>query len=204
MPQIISEETFNKVKNIRNGKPKIPDRIYENPFPNIIKCGCCNKTMNYTFSVTMNMFIYECRKCKTRIYLDDFKTIVCNDIKEQIKMINDNEISNYNETTIKKTKREIKLIDIKIQTVFEQYTKGEFGENTLKDIINELTIRKNQLVLELEKGNTNLKKLLSKLVNKEIDDVLVNKLVSSPSILNIGRRKYNIHINYNFKKTERL
>ena len=120
--------------------------------------------MNYTFSVTMNMFMYECRKCKNRIYLDDIKMIVCNDIKDQIKMINDNEISNYNETTIKKTKREIKLIDIKIQTIFEQYTKGEIGEKTLKDIITELTIRKNQLSLELEKGNTNIKKLLSKLL----------------------------------------
>ena len=199
LPQIIGEETFNKVKNIRNGKPKIPDRIYTNPFPNIIKCGCCNKTMNYTLSVTMNMFIYECRKCKTRIYLDDFKTIVCNDIKEQIKMINDNEISNYNESTIKKTKREIKLIDIKIQTVFEQFTKGEIGENTLKDIIYELTIRKNQLSLELEKGNTNIKGVLNKLLNQEIDEALINKLACSGYILNTGRRKYDIHINYNFK-----
>lgn len=200
LPQIIDEETFNKVKNIRNGKPKIPDRIYANPFPNIIKCGCCNKTMNYTLSVTMNTFIYECRKCKTRIYLDDFKTIVNNDIQEQIKMINDNEISNYNESTIKKTKREIKLIDIKIQTIFEQYTKGEIGEKTLKDIINELTIKKNQLVLELEKGNTNINKVLNKLLNQEINEVLVNKLVSSVSVLNTGRRKYDVHINYNFKK----
>lgn len=200
LPQIIAEETFNKVKDIRNGKPKIPDRIYENPFPNIIKCGCCNKTMNYTFSVTMNMFIYECRKCKTRIYLDDFKLIVSNDIQEQIKMINDNEISNYNESTVKKTKREIKLIDIKIQTIFEQFTKDEVDENTLKDIINELTIRKNQLTLELEKGNTNINKVLNKLLNQEVDEALINKLVLSVSVLNTGRRKYDVHINYNFKK----
>ena len=31
LPKIIGEETFDKVKNIRNGKPKIPDRIYANP-----------------------------------------------------------------------------------------------------------------------------------------------------------------------------
>ena len=107
--------------------------------------------------------------------------------------------STYNKSTIKKTKREIKLIDIKIQTIFEQYTKGEIGEKTLKDIINELSIRKNQLMLELEKGNTNIKKLLNKLVNQEIDETLVNKLVSSVSVLNTGRRKYDTHINYNFK-----
>ena len=41
-------------------------------------------------------------ECKTRIYLDDFKTIICNDIKDQIKMINEHKISNYNESTIKK------------------------------------------------------------------------------------------------------
>ena len=67
LPQIIDEETFKKVKEIRGGKPKIPDRIYPNPFPNLIKCKCCGKVLNYTLSVTMNKFLYECRKCKTKI-----------------------------------------------------------------------------------------------------------------------------------------
>lgn len=200
LPQIIDEDTFNKVKEIREGKPKIPDKKYINPFPNLIKCSCCEKVMHYTFSVTMNMFLYECRKCKTRIYLDDFKTIVTKDIKDQISKIDDIEVSTYCEKSIFKMKKEVKYIEKEIQNTFEYYIKGKITETQIKPKIAELTQKKNQLLEEIsKKKNEQIKKILSNLLNKEIDDDLINKIVAGVKVKSVGKRKYDLHINYNFK-----
>ena len=48
------------------------------------RCGCCNKVMRYTYSQTMNQYFYTCKRCKTRIYLNDLKLILVEDIKTQI------------------------------------------------------------------------------------------------------------------------
>lgn len=199
LPQIIDEETFNKVQDIRLNRPKKKDKIYINPYPDMVRCGCCNKIMRYTYSKTMNQNLYTCRRCKTRIYIDDLKFILTEDIKDQILKIDNKEINNHNEHSIKKIKREIKLIDSKIQSSFEDFTKGEISENDLKLIINDLTIKKNKLLLSLEQGDSNINKMLSNLISEEINDVLISKLVSSVLVINTGRRKYDVHINYNFK-----
>lgn len=199
LPQIIDEEIFNKVQDIRLTRPKKKDKVYINPYPDMVRCGCCNKVMRYTYSQTMDQYLYICRRCKTRIYLDDFKTIIDNDIKEQISKIDNEEINNHNEYNIKKLKREIKLIDSEIQSSFEEFAKGEISEDDLKLIINDLTIKKNKLLLSLEQGNSNINKMLSNLISEEINDVLISKLVSSVLVINTGRRKYDVHINYNFK-----
>lgn len=199
LPQIIDEETFNKVQDIRLNRPKKKDKVYNNPYPDMVRCGCCNKVMRYTFSKTMNQYLYICRRCNTRIYLEDFKTIINNDIKEQISKIDNKEINNYNEYNIKKIKREIRLIESKIQNSFEDFTKGEISEDDLKLIINDLTINKNKLILSLEQGKSNVGKMLNNLISKEIDDILINKLMCSVLVLNTGRRKYDVHINYKLK-----
>lgn len=88
----------------------------------MVRCGCCNKLMRYTYSQTMNQYLYTCRRCKTRIYIDDLKLILVEDIKEQITKINDVEVISYNENNIKRIKRDIKFIEVKIQKCFEDYT----------------------------------------------------------------------------------
>lgn len=200
LPQIIDEETFDKAQDIRLKRPKKKDKVYINPYSDMVRCGCCNKVMRYTYSKTMNQYLYICRRCKTRIYLDDFKTIIDNDIKEQISKIDNKEINNHNEHCLKKIKREIKLIDSNIQSSFEEFAKGEISEDDLKLSINDLTIKKNKLLLSLEQGDSNINKMLSNLISEEINDVLISKLVSSVLVINTGRRKYDVHINYNFKK----
>ncbi len=199
LPQIIDIDTFNKAQDIRLTRPKKKDKVYINPYHDMVRCGCCNKLMRYTYSQTMDQYLYICRRCKTRIYLDDFKTIIDNDIKEQISKIDNEEINNHNKYNIKKLKREIKLIDSEIQSSFEDFTKGEISEDDLKLIINDLTIKKNKLLLSLEQGNSNINKMLSNLISEEINDILINKLVSSVLVSNTGRRKYDVHINYKFK-----
>ena len=72
----------------------------------------------------MNQYFYTCRRCKIIIYLDDLKLILADDIKAQITKINDVEVIAYNENNIKIIKRDIKLIEVKIQKCFEDYTKG--------------------------------------------------------------------------------
>ena len=200
LPQIIDEETFNKVKEIREGKPKIPDRIYPNPFPNLIKCKCCGKIMNYTLSVTMNMFLYECRKCKTRIYLDDLKTIISNDVKDQISQIDDNEVLDYCKSKNQKIKKEIKLIENEIQNTFEHFIKGDITEAQIKPKIDELTVRKNNLLPQInQKKKETITKILSTFNNGEIETDLIDKLITEVKVQTIGRRKYEVHISYNFK-----
>lgn len=199
LPQIIDEETFNKTQNIRLGRPKKKDKVYINPYPDMVRCGCCNKLMSNTYSKSMDKYLYTCRRCKTRIYIDDLKYILTEDIKAQITKINDVEVISYNEKNIKRIKRDVKLIEVKIQKCFEDYTKGEITEAKLKVTIDELTKEKNKLSLNLDKGLKQAKSILSQVSKCKIDDGLILKLISGVLVVNTGKRKYNVHINYNFK-----
>lgn len=96
-------------------------------------------------------------------------------------------------------KRDIKLIEMKIQKCFEDQTKGEITEAKLKITIDELTKEKNKLALNLDKGLKQAKTVLSQVSKFKIDDGLILKLISNVSVVNVGKRKYNVHINYNFK-----
>lgn len=165
----------------------------------MVRCGCCNKLMRYTYSQTMNQYLYTCRRCKTRIYINDLKFILTEDIKKQIAKINDVEVISYNEKNIKIMKRDIKLIEVKIQKYFEDYTKGDITEEKLKVTIDELTKEKNKLVLNLDKGLKQTKSVLSQVSKCKIDDGIILKLISSVSVVNTGKRKYKIHIGYTFK-----
>ncbi len=200
LPQIIDIDTFNKVKEIRNSRPGKIDKIYVNPLPNIIKCGCCGRALRYTYSKSMDQHLYICKKCKTRIYLEDIRNIVSEDIQNQIAAINDNEVKKYTDLQINKMKNEITKIETKIQKAFEQFINSRITEDNLQATINELTIRKNELQEKID-GNkpTELEAQLLELSNKEITNNLILKLISSAAITNTGRRKYSVHINYNFK-----
>lgn len=165
----------------------------------MVRCGCCNKVMRYTYSQTMSQYFYTCRRCKTRIYLDDLKYILTEDIKGQITKINDVEVISYNEKNIKMVKRNIKLIEMKIQKCFEDYTKGEITEAKLKVPIAELTKEKNKLSLNLDKGLKQTKTALSQVSKCKIDDGLILKIISNLSVINAGKRKYSVHIIYNLK-----
>lgn len=199
LSQIIDDETFNKAQDIRLKRPKKKDKVYINPYPDMVRCGCCNKEMRYTYSQTMNQYFYTCRRCKARIYLNDLKLILTEDIKAQITKINDIEVISYNEKNIKRIKRDIKLMEMKVQKCFEDYTKGEITEEKLKVTIDELTKEKNKLALNLDKGLKQAKSTLSHVSKCIIDDGLILKLISSVSVVNIGKRKYNVHINYNYQ-----
>ena len=152
---------FDLKDNIRVKRPKKKDKVYINPYSDMVRCGCCNKVMRYTYSQTMNQYFYTCRRCKTRIYLNDLKLILVDDIKAQITKINDIVVIAYNEKNIKIIKRDIKLIEVKIQKCFEDYTKGEITEAKLKVTIDELTKEKNKLSLNLDKGLKQTKSALS-------------------------------------------
>ena len=200
LPQIIDEATFNKVKEIRAARPGKIKKLYVSPFPELIKCGCCGKNMRYTYAKTMNQYFYTCTKCKTRIYLDDIRAIISEDIQNQISAINSNEVKKYTVLKIKKIKNEIEDIEAKIQNTFEQFINSRITEESLKARIDELNTRKNELQQVLEENKTTeLEKELLSLTNKKITDNLIIKLVSSAAITNTGRRKYSVHINYNFK-----
>lgn len=199
LPQIIDEITFNKAQDIRLNRPKKKDKVYINPYPNRIQCGCCNKVMRYTYSKSMNQHFFVCSRCKTRIYIDDLKHILKEDIKNQISKINDSDFISYNEKSIQKIKTAIKKIDVEIQKNFENYAKGKITEDRLKLAIEELTSKKNELKLILNKSNQHTKTSIPKITNCKIGDKLILKLITSVLVINIGKRKYKIHINYNFK-----
>lgn len=199
LPQIIDEETFNRAQDIRFNRPKKKDKVYINPYPDMIQCGLCNKVMRYTYSKSMNQYFFVCRKCKTRIYINDLKHILKEDIQNQISKINDSNFISYNEKSIQKIKTAIKKIDVEIQKNFENYAKGKITEDRLKLAIEELTSKKNELKLILNKSNQHTKTSIPKITNCKKGDKLILKLITSVLVINIGKRKYKIHINYNFK-----
>lgn len=199
LPQIMDEETFNRAQDIRLIRPKKKDKVYINPYPNMIQCGLCNKAMRYTYSKSMNQYFFVCRKCKTRIYINALKHILKEDIQTQLSKINDSDFISYNEKSIQKIKKEMKQIDVEFQKKFEDYAKGKITEDKLKHAIAELTSKKNELKLNLNKINNHNKMTMPKIANCKIDDGLILKLITSVSVMNIGKRKYNVQINYNFK-----
>ncbi len=199
LPQIIDDKTFNKAREIRLNRPKKKDKVYINPYPNMVQCGYCNKIMRYTFSNSMNQYFYVCSRCKTRIYIDDLKHILKEDIQNQFSKINDSDFISYNEKNIQKIKKEMKLIDVAFQKNFEDYAKGKIVEDALKHTIAELASKKNELKSNLNKNNHHTKTIIPKITNCKIDDGLILKLITNVSVINIGKRKYEVHINYNFK-----
>lgn len=165
----------------------------------MIQCGCCNKGMRYTYSKSMNQYFFVCRKCKTRIYINDLKHILKEDIQTQLSKINDSDFIFYNEKSIQKIKKEMKQIDVEFQKKFEDYAKGKITEDKLKLAIGELTSKKNELKLILNKNNNHNKTAMPKIANCKINDGLILNLITNASVINIGKRKYKVHINYNFK-----
>lgn len=199
LPQIIDDETFNRAQDIRLNRPKKKDKVYINPYPNMIQCGLCSKAMRYTYSKSMNQYFFVCSRCKTRIYINDLKKILIEDIQTQLSKINDSDFISYNEKSIQKIKKEMKQIDVEFQKKFEEYAKGKITEDKLKHAIAELTHKKNELKFILNKNNNHNKMAMPKIANCKTDDELILKLITSISVINIGKRKYKIHINYNFK-----
>lgn len=199
LPQIINNKTFNQAQDIRLKRPKKKGKVYINPYPNMVHCGCCNKVMRYTHSKPMNQYFFVCSRCKTRIYIDDLKHILKEDIQNQFSKINDSDFISYNEKNIQKIKKEMKLIDVAFQKNFEDYAKGKISEDKLKLVIAELTSKKNELKLNLNKNNQHNNTIIFKITNCKIDDRLILKLITNISVINTGKRKYRVHIDYNFK-----
>lgn len=148
----------------------------------------------------MNQYFYVCSRCKTRIYINDLKHILIEDIKRQISIINYNDMKIYTDCQIIKIKNEIKTIDVKNQKAFEQYANNRITEQNFKATIDDLTIRKNVLKKELVIGKSNklIKKLLE-LSNKDITDKLIINLIGLVVTKNIDKTKHSVHINYNFE-----
>lgn len=63
----------------------------------------------------MNQYFFVCSRCKTRIYFDDLKQILIEDIQTQLSKINDSYFISYNERSIQKIKKEMKQIDVAFQ-----------------------------------------------------------------------------------------
>lgn len=198
LPQIVDVETFCKAQDVRLTRPKKKDKVYINPYPNMVQCGCCKKDMRYTYSKSMNQHFFVCSRCNTRIYINDLKYILKEEIQIQLSKINDSDFISYNEKSIQKIKKEIKQLDLEFQKNFEDYAKGKITEDKLKLAIVELTSKKNELQLNLNKNNQHTKTIIFKITNCKIDDELILKLITSISIINIDKRKYKVHINYNY------
>lgn len=93
----------------------------------------------------------------------------------------------------------MKQIDVEFQKKIEENAKEKITEDKLKHAIAELTSKKNELKLNLNKNNHHTKTAKSKITNCTIEDGLILKLITNVSVVNIGKRKYEVHINYNFK-----
>lgn len=164
----------------------------------MVQCGCCNKVMRYTYSNSMNQYFFVCSRCKTKIYINDLKYILKADIQAQLSKINDFEFISYHEKSIQKIRKEMKKIDGEYQKSFEDYAKGKITEDKLKLAIVELTSKKNELQLNLNINNQHIKTIIFTMTNCKIDDELILKLITRISIINIDKRKYKVHINYNY------
>lgn len=200
LPQIIDEKTFHKAQDIRLNRPKKKDKVYINPYSNIVHCGCCNKVMRYTYSNSMNQFFYVCNKCKTRIYLQDLETFLKEDILKQIFTIQNKDIKQYKQSQISKLKEKVKKVDLAIRKEFEFYAKNQISESTFQDNMKELLLKKEQIFLKISNQEESITHFLEcYLEDVKIDNALINKLVKEVTVKTTGKRKYDVHINYNFK-----
>ena len=200
LPQIIDEKTFHKAQDIRLNRPKKKDKVYINPYSNIVHCGCCNKVMRYTYSNSMNQFFYVCSKCKTRIYLQDLETFLKEDILKQIFTIQNKDINQYKQSQISKLKEKVKKVDLAIRKEFEFYAKNQISESTFQDNMKELLLKKEQIFLKISNQEESITHFLEcYLEDVKIDNALINKLVKEVTVKTTGKRKYDVHINYNFK-----
>lgn len=181
-------------------RPKKKDKVYINPYSNIVHCGCCNKVMRYTYSNSMNQFFYVCSKCKTRIYLQDLETFLKEDILKQIFTIQNKDIKQYKQSQISKLKEKVKKVDLAIRKEFEFYAKNQISESTFQDNMKELLLKKEQIFLKISNQEESITHFLEcYLEDVKIDNALINKLVKEVTVKTTGKRKYDVHINYNFK-----
>ncbi len=200
LPQIIDEEIFNRAQDIRLNRPKKKGKVYINPYPNMVKCGCCNKVMRYTHSKSMNQYFFVCSRCKTRIYLQDLETFLKEDILKQIFTIQNKDIKQYKQSQISKLKEKVKKVDLAIRKEFEFYAKNQISESTFQDNMKELLLKKEQIFLKISNQEESITHFLEcYLEDVKIDNALINKLVKEVTVKTTGKRKYDVHINYNFK-----
>ncbi|MDE5856016.1 MAG: recombinase family protein, partial [Anaeroplasmataceae bacterium] len=200
LPVIIEPSTFQHVQEIRSSRPKKKEKVYCSPFLDKIQCGHCSKSMRYTYSQTMNDFFYYCHKCRTRIYLQDLMNLLKEDISKQLSTIQNKDIKQYKQSQISKLKEEIKKVDLEVRKEFERYANNQISETVFQDDMKQLMVRKEQLTLEINnQEKTIILSLGHCLEGMKIDNVLINKLVKEVVAKNTGKRKYNVHINYNFK-----
>ncbi len=200
LPVIIESSIFQKVQEIRSSRPRKKEKVYCSPFVNMIQCGHCSKSMRYTYSRTMSDFLYCCPKCRTRIYLQDLANLLKEDISKQLATIQNKDVEQHKQTKISKLKEEIKRVDLEIRKEFESYANNQTSEATFQDNVKQLMFKKEEFTLEINNlEKTILHSLGHSLEGIEIDYVLINKLVKEVVVKNTGKRKYNIHIWYNFK-----
>ncbi len=197
LPAIIEPSIFQKVQEIRSSRPKKKEKVYCSPFLDMIRCGHCSKNMIYTYSQTMNDFLYCCHKCRTRIYLQDLTNIFKEDIKKQLISIQNKNIEQHKHTKISKLKEEIKRVDLEIRKEFESYANNLISDAVFQDNMKQLIAKKEQFTLEINnREKTILHSLEHSLEGMEIDYALINKLVKEVVVKNTGKRKYIVFIHY--------
>ena len=200
LPVIIEPSIFQHVQEIRSSRPKKKEKVYGSLFFDKIQCGHCSKSMRYTYSQTMNDFLYYCNKCRTRIYLQDLTKLLKEDISKQLSTIKNKDVKQYKQSQISKLKEEIKRVDLEIRKEFESYAKNKISESAFQGNVKQLMLKKEQLNLEINnQEETIIHSLGHFLEGMKIDNTLVNKLVKEVVVKNTGKRKYDVHINYNFK-----
>ncbi|MDE7162139.1 MAG: recombinase family protein [Anaeroplasmataceae bacterium] len=197
LPVIIEPSIFQHVQEIRSSRPKKKEKVYCSPFLNMIRCGHCSKSMRYTYSQTMNDFLYCCPKCRTRIYLQDLTNLLKEDISKQLSTIQNKDVKQYKQSQISKLKEEIKKVDLEIRKEFECYVNNQISETVFQDNMKQLMVRKEQLDLEINnQEKTIIHSLVDRLEGMKIDYALMNKLVKEVVVKNIGKRKYDVLIHY--------
>lgn len=197
LPVIIEPSIFQKVQEIRSSRPKKKEKVYCSPFLDMIQCGQCSKSMRYTYSQTMNDFLYCCPKCRTRIYLQDLTNILKEDISKQLATIQSKDIEQHKNTKISKLKEDIKRVDLEIRKDFESYANNQISDAAFQDKIKQLMLKKEQFTLEISnREKTFIHSLGHRLEGIEIDYDLINKLVREVAVKNTGKRKYIVLIYY--------
>lgn len=200
VPVIIEPSIFQHVQEIRLNRPKKKEKVYYSPFLDKIQCGHCYKIMRYTYSQTMKDFFYCCPKCRTRNYLQDLTNLLKEDISKQLSTIQNKDIEQYKQSQISKLKEEIKRVDLEIRKDFESYAKDKISETAFQGNVKQLMLKKQQLSLEINnQEKTFIHSLGERLEGMKIDYALINKLVKEVVVKNTGKRKYDLHINYDFK-----
>ncbi|MFI3261195.1 MAG: recombinase family protein [bacterium] len=160
---IITIETFNKVKEIRERKSVKPLDIQERLLQ-FFKCKHCNNSLAYSKKDNPNYNCYRCVKCKISYKVDLMHEVIERDVKELLNLYKDNQdnFKNIIQKRINALPEQVRLkqltnnqenIENKISNILDKYLNQDITEEEYNNHSKQLKEQYNENLAQIELFN---------------------------------------------------